>query len=89
MEWNFFFAQQAEKFLANRRLGDEFVVEPGTRAIRKLMGEEIAIDLKKTSGKWLGCYRVRVGKVRIIFSINFDRRIVLIEVVDNRGSVYR
>ena len=53
------------------------------------MGEIVAVDLKKTSGKWEHCYRVRVGKVRIIFSIDFDRQRVLIEVVDNRGNAYK
>ncbi|OGG57580.1 hypothetical protein A2853_01795 [Candidatus Kaiserbacteria bacterium RIFCSPHIGHO2_01_FULL_55_17] len=89
MEWTFFFSQQAEKFLAHRHLPDTFAIEPVRRAIQKLMGEVVAVDLRKTSGKWVNCYRVRTGKVRVIFSINFERYHVLIEVVDNRGSVYR
>ena len=89
MEWSFFFTQQAEKFLARQHLPDSFAIEPVEKAIRKLMGETVAVDLQKTPGKWVDCYRVRVGKVRIIFSIDFDRQSVLIEVVDNRGSAYR
>jgi mRNA interferase RelE/StbE len=89
MEWNFFFTQQAEKFLARHHLPDEFALEPIRRAIRKLMGGVGSVDLKKTSGKWAGCYRVRVGKVRIIFSMDFDRKSIFIEVVDNRGSAYK
>ena len=89
MEWNFFFTRQAEKFLARQHLPDSFAVEPVEKAIQRLMGEVVAVDLQKTSGKWVGCYRVRVGKVRIIFSIDFDRQNVLIEVVDNRGSAYK
>ena len=89
MEWNFFFTQQAEKFLARQHLPDSFAIEPVKKAIRKLMGEIVAVDLQKTSWKWDGFYRVRVGKVRIIFSIDFDRQSVFIEAVDNRGSAYK
>jgi len=53
------------------------------------MGETVAVDLRKTSGKWAGYYRVRVGKIRIIFSVDFDGQKILIEVIDNRGSAYR
>ena len=49
----------------------------------------VAINIKRLSGKWEGCFRIRLGKNRIIFSINFERQTVLIEVVDNRGGVYR
>ena len=89
MEWGLSFTGQAEKFLARRHLSDEFACEPVRRAIRKLMGETVAVNVRKTSGKWEGCYRVRVGKVRIIFSVDFDRRKALVEVVDNRGSAYK
>jgi mRNA interferase RelE/StbE len=89
MDWEIGLSRQAEKFLAGRHLSDEFAIEPIQRAIRKLRGETVAIDLKRLSGKWAGFYRVRVGKIRIIFSIDFDEREILIEVVDNRGSAYR
>ena len=89
MEWSFSFTRQAEKFLAHRHLEDAFAIEPVRKALKKLMGETVAVDLRKTSGKWAGCYRVRVGKIRVIFSIDFDGQKILIEVIDNRGSAYR
>ena len=89
MNWEIGLSRQAEKFLRQRRLTDEFAVKPVRLAIRKLRGETVAINLKRLSGKWAGCYRVRVGKIRIIFSIDFDGQKILIEVVDNRGGVYR
>lgn len=89
MDWEIGFSRQAEKFLSQRHLPDEFAIEPVQRAIKKLHGEKVAVNLRRLSDKWADCYRVRVGKIRIIFSINFDKQKILIEVIDNRGSAYR
>lgn len=59
------------------------------RAIRKLSGETTLVNLKRLTGKWASCYRIRMGKIRIIFSIDFEEKSVLIEVIDNRGSAYK
>jgi len=89
MDWEIGFSRQANKFLAQRHLPDEFAVEPIRRAIRRLRGESITVDLKRLSGKWKGCIRIRIGKIRIIFSIDEVAHKALIEVIDNRGSAYR
>jgi mRNA interferase RelE/StbE len=89
MDWKIFLSSQADKFLERRHLSDEFAIEPIRRAIRKLRGETVTINLKRLTGKWTGYYRVRVGKIRVIFSVDFEERTVFIEVVDNRGSVYQ
>ena len=89
MDWEILLSRQATKFLAQQHVTDDFVVEPVTKAIQKLQGKTVAVDLKQLSGTWAGHFRVRVGKNRIIFSIDFENRQVLVEVVDNRGSAYR
>ena len=89
MEWSLSLSGQAEKFLARRHLSDDFARDPVERAIKKLLGETVAVDVRKTSGKWEGYYRVRVGKLRIIFSADFETQAAYIEVIDNRGSAYR
>ena len=89
MNWEISLSRQAEKFLSQRHLPDEFAIKPVRLAIRKLRGEMVAINLKRLSGKWAGCYRVRIGKIRIIFSIDFDEQKILVEVIDNRGGAYR
>ena len=89
MEWEIKLSRQAEKFLKRNHLAGDFVADPVRKAILKLEGEVVSIDLKQLSGEWRGCYRVRIGRNRIIFSISFEARTILIEVVDNRGSAYR
>lgn len=44
-------------------------------------------DIKKLQGYDL--YRMRVGNVRIIYSIDNDVKIINIENIDNRGDVYK
>ena len=89
MVWEIGFSKQAGKFLKQHHLPDNFAVEPIRKVIQRFQGEITAINIKRLSGKWEGCSRVRVGKNRIIFSINFERQKVLIEIIDNRGGVYR
>lgn len=44
-------------------------------------------DIKKLQGHDL--YRMRVGNVRIIYSIDNDVKIINIENIDNRGQIYK
>lgn len=89
MDWKISLSRQADKFLQQRHLPDKFAIEPVKRAICKLSGETVTVNLKRLTGEWAGCYRARIGKIRVIFSVDFEKRVVLIEVVDNRGSAYR
>ena len=89
MVWEIGFSKQAENFLKQHHLPSGFAIEPIRKVIRRLQGEIVAINIKRLSGKWEGCSRVRVGKNRIIFSINFEKQIVLIEIIDNRSDAYR
>lgn len=89
MDWDISFSRQVVKFLASNHLGDAAVTEPVTKAVRKLSGEQVPVDIKKLSGDWEGYVRVRTGQKRIIFSVDFLRKRIVVEVFDYRGSVYR
>lgn len=89
MEWDISLSRQAEKFLAKNHLPDGFVLVPIGKAMRKLFGERVSVDIKRLSGAWNGYYRVRYGKVRIIFDFDAEKRSVFVEVVDYRGDVYK
>ena len=88
-EWDIGLSRQAEKFLAQHHLPDTFTVGPLRKAIQKLQGAVVTVDLKSLSGKWEGCYRIRTGKIRIIFSMNVETRYILVEIIDTRGSAYK
>ncbi|MBI2612426.1 hypothetical protein HYW59_01250 [Candidatus Kaiserbacteria bacterium] len=59
------------------------------KAVRKLSGENVAVNIKRLTGAWEGFYRIRIRKVRIIFSIDTQARTIFVDVIDFRGSAYR
>jgi mRNA interferase RelE/StbE len=44
-------------------------------------------DLKALSGQWEGCFRLRVGEYRVIFSVLPDQ--IAIRRIRHRSDVYR
>ncbi len=57
--------------------------------LRKLRGEKINVNVKKLKGNWEGYYRLRKGKLRIIFEVNKDDKSIYVERIDFRGEVYK
>jgi mRNA interferase RelE/StbE len=47
------------------------------------------IDIKKMKGNWDGFYRLRIGKNRIIFTVNIDTKDIEIYTIGTRGDVYK
>ena len=39
--------------------------------LKRLRGESVSVDVKKLKGDWQGFYRIKKGKVRIIFELSF------------------
>jgi mRNA interferase RelE/StbE len=46
-------------------------------------------NIKQLSGELQGSYRLRIGNMRIIYSIDDTAQIVYIEVIGFRGDVYK
>jgi len=57
--------------------------------LRKLLGESINIDVKKLKGEWKGFFRIRKGRLRIIFPVDTSLRFIYVERVDFRGDAYK
>lgn len=89
MKWRIGISRDAEKFLQKNQLSKTEVFELIERAIRYFQGEDINIDIKRLTGKWIGFYRIRRGKIRIITEFNFENSFVFIEQIDWRGNVYK
>ena len=47
------------------------------------------LNIKKLTGDWLGYFRIRIGKIRVIFCIDRTNDELLIYEIDFRGSVYK
>ncbi|MEH2329103.1 type II toxin-antitoxin system RelE family toxin [Nostoc sp.] len=46
------------------------------------------LDIKKMKGDWEGFYRLRIGKNRIIFTVDIDSKDIEIYAIGARGDVY-
>ena len=87
------YSKNAVKFL--KKLG-----EPNqTRVRQKIAALKYALeqdgiipftemDIKQLKGNWDGFYRLRVGKIRVIFKINEEQNMLLIYDISFRGSAY-
>ncbi len=46
------------------------------------------LDIKKLKGNWQGFFRIRVGKIRIIFIVYLDAEKIYVHDICFRGDVY-
>lgn len=75
------FEKAAKKFLKKQNLKIQNTV---MKAISNLPD---GTDIKKLKGYNL--YRMRLGDIRIIYSIDHNVKIINIENINNRGDVYK
>ena len=88
MKWTIHYSKEAKKFMEEQNIVYE-VREELKNFLRKLRGEKINVDVKKLKGNWEGYYRLRKGKLRIIFEVNKDDKSIYVERIDFRGEVYK
>lgn len=84
MSWEFKYKRDAYKFLEQRNLWNEF-----EKTIASFIKKEKRADIKKMRGAYQGHYRLRMGKIRIIFKIDFESQIIYVKKADFRGDVYK
>lgn len=85
------YSRSAKKFIEKNsdKISQQKVNELILRAIQKILGSNINIDIKKLEGKYKGLYRIRTGNIRIIFSIRTGViHIVVVEDIGFRGNIY-
>lgn len=88
MKWRIDYSRDAKKFIEKQNIHTE-VREELKKFLMKMKGENVNIDIKKLGGEWEGYYRLRKGKLRIIFEPNKTDKILFIERIDFRGDVYK
>ena len=88
MKWRVDYSRGSEKFIEKQNIREE-VREELRRFLIRLKGENVNVDVKKLTGDWTGYYRLRKGKIRIIFSLNKSEKSLYVEKIDYRGDVYK
>lgn len=87
------YSKSSEKFLKKNKsvLKEEKVLELIGLSMKYLIKNEISnVDLKKLTGNSDDRYRIRVGKVRIVFKYK-NGKIVIVDIIDigYRGDIYK
>jgi len=88
MKWTINYSREAEKFIEREDIRGD-VREELTKFLKKMKGEDINIDVNKLKGTWEGYYRIRKGKLRIIFDVDYKLRSLFIERIDFRAGSYK
>ena len=78
MKWDIQYSRDAEQFIDKQKIRAE-VTEQLELFLRKMKGEPINVDVKKLKGEWKGYLRIRKGKLRVIFSVDFSERVLYVE----------
>ena len=88
MKWKVSYSKEAKNFIETYNIWNE--VRNGIRKFfQKMKGEDVNINLKKLVGNWEGYYRIRIGKMRLIFKVHKENKEIFVEKVDYRGDVYK
>lgn len=89
MSWIINISRSAERFLNQNNVDKAKIFKLLERAIYFFQGGDVNINIKKLDGQWAGFYRIRMGKIRIMVEIDFDRTMILVEAIDWRGNIYK
>ena len=88
MKWRIEYSRDADKFIEKQNIRVEVTGEL-KKFLIKMQGGNVNLNLKKLTGHWAGYYRLRKGKIRVIFEIDKIEKNLFIEKVDFRGDVYK
>ncbi|MFH1170177.1 MAG: hypothetical protein V1704_01290 [Candidatus Vogelbacteria bacterium] len=88
-QWEIVLSRGSLKFLRKNRFSETVATEAVITAIKKLSGEEINLDLKKLHPPYAGYFRVRSGRLRIIFNVDFTAHVAGVIEINWRGSAYQ
>ena len=94
MKLEIIYLKKADKFFIKNPtiLSKEKSKELIIKAVRKIIKkEDINIDIKKLQGNLNNFYRIRNGKIRILFELksNEIKIITIVNDIDFRGGVYK
>lgn len=76
---------QAEHFLA--KCEDE-LFERISEKLETLKQNQVPHDAKRILGYELPTFRIRIGKYRALYRVNYDDKTIIVVKIDKRGKVY-
>jgi len=79
------YSKRSGKFLKNC---DKSLQKRILQKIELLKVEPVPHDAKKVQGN-KGDFRVRIGDYRILYELNWDKKVILVADIDKRSKVYK
>ncbi len=88
------FRKQAIKFLEKSNSQEIENIRSSIQLVTLAVEEQgiipfTELDIKKMRGDWKGFDRLRIGKNRVIFTVNFDLKDITIYAIGARGDIYK
>ena len=78
--------KQPIKFLEN---ADKDLTKRIAIKLRELENDPVPINARRVVGRKEPVFRLRVGKYRILYRVNFSEKRIIIVKIDKRGRVYK
>lgn len=89
MEWRVHLSKNVLQFLDRNNIPTGDISDLVAKAIRKFQGEDENVEIGKLKGKWLGFYKIRMGRMRLVVSFDFNNLFAFVDNIDWRGNVYK
>lgn len=89
--WRFAFSKDAEKSLKRIPAKITNLILQRIKNIGDWLDDkdELVSDIRKLHGEWEGFYRLRIGKIRVILSIDEENELINIYGIGYRGDIYK
>jgi mRNA interferase RelE/StbE len=88
MTWRIDYSETSWEFITEHKL-QEKVREEFKRFFAAMNMGKAPSNLRELEGKWAGYYRLRKGKIRIVFHLDKTEKALYVERIDFRGNVYK
>ena len=89
MKFTIELSNHAEKALRKKAITEDDLIDALDKFISWTEKKSVNIDVTKMVGVWEGFYRIRLGGLRIILLIDYERHVIFIEHIGPRGDVYK
>ncbi|MEN7981967.1 MAG: type II toxin-antitoxin system RelE/ParE family toxin [Nanoarchaeota archaeon] len=85
MKFELDYSKSSKKFL--RKSEKELLLRIFNK-LEKLKENPVPSDAKRIEGSKELTFRIRIGKYRILYEVNNNKKVVLVSKIDNREKVY-
>ena len=89
MKYNIELSNHAEKALRKKALTEDDLMDALDKFISWTEKKDVNIDVKKMVGVWESFYRIRLGDIRIILLVDYERHVIFVDRIGPRGDVYK